>query len=142
MLKSKGSINEVNQIAQVCYWNWLLAFQMSFDKDMKSVLFVLNVFIVGCYQLRIIVKPKPCVGVGPLCSPQQVSYCHCQRIKLLCTKFTVFIHMHTSCRYATMFLDWFTGSGHLSLELWVFWYYFCLEILHWYLAEGQIPCIT
>lgn len=40
VLKSKGSINEVNQIA----------------------------------QLRIIIKPKPCSGVGPLCSPQQICY--------------------------------------------------------------------
>lgn len=40
VLKSKGSINEVNQIA----------------------------------QLRIIIKPKPCVGVGPLCAPQQICY--------------------------------------------------------------------
>ncbi|KAF8036818.1 hypothetical protein BT93_C2513 [Corymbia citriodora subsp. variegata] len=40
VLKSKGSINEINQIA----------------------------------QLRIIIKPKPCVGVGPLCSPQQICY--------------------------------------------------------------------
>ncbi|KAF9621536.1 hypothetical protein IFM89_022763 [Coptis chinensis] len=39
-LKSKGSINEVNQIT----------------------------------QLRIIVKPKPCIGVGPLCSAQQICY--------------------------------------------------------------------
>ncbi|XP_044492995.1 putative GTP diphosphokinase RSH1, chloroplastic isoform X2 [Mangifera indica] len=38
VLKSKCSINEVNQIA----------------------------------QLRIIIKPKPCIGVGPLCSPQQM----------------------------------------------------------------------
>ncbi|KAI3460786.1 hypothetical protein Pfo_017449 [Paulownia fortunei] len=38
--KSKSSINEVNQIA----------------------------------QLRIIIKPKPCVGVGPLCSAQQICY--------------------------------------------------------------------
>ncbi|TXG63376.1 hypothetical protein EZV62_010370 [Acer yangbiense] len=40
VLKSKCSINEVNQIA----------------------------------QLRIIIKPKPCVGVGPLCNPQQICY--------------------------------------------------------------------
>ncbi|XP_065860434.1 putative GTP diphosphokinase RSH1, chloroplastic [Euphorbia lathyris] len=40
VLKSKGSINQVNQIA----------------------------------QLRIIIKPKPCVGVGPLCTPQQICY--------------------------------------------------------------------
>ncbi|KDP28195.1 hypothetical protein JCGZ_13966 [Jatropha curcas] len=40
VLKSKGSINEVNQIA----------------------------------QLRIIINPKPCVGVGPLCTPQQICY--------------------------------------------------------------------
>ncbi|KAA8549136.1 hypothetical protein F0562_000820 [Nyssa sinensis] len=40
VLKSKGSINEVNQIA----------------------------------QLRIILKPKPCIGVGPLCSAQQICY--------------------------------------------------------------------
>ncbi|ERN03174.1 hypothetical protein AMTR_s00003p00129460, partial [Amborella trichopoda] len=40
VLKSKGSINEVNQIA----------------------------------QLRIIVKPKPCLGIGPLCSAQQICY--------------------------------------------------------------------
>ncbi|XP_062089091.1 putative GTP diphosphokinase RSH1, chloroplastic isoform X2 [Humulus lupulus] len=40
VLKSKGSINEVNQIA----------------------------------QLRIIIKPKTCVGVGPLCAPQQICY--------------------------------------------------------------------
>ncbi|KAJ4968081.1 hypothetical protein NE237_014782 [Protea cynaroides] len=40
VLKSKGSINEINQIA----------------------------------QLRIIIKPKPCVGVGPLCSAQQICY--------------------------------------------------------------------
>ncbi|KAL4558884.1 hypothetical protein LXL04_037088 [Taraxacum kok-saghyz] len=40
VLKSKGSINEVNQIA----------------------------------QLRIIIKPKPCVGVGPLCNAQQICY--------------------------------------------------------------------
>lgn len=40
VLKSKGSINEINQIA----------------------------------QLRIIVKPKPCAGVGPLCSAQQICY--------------------------------------------------------------------
>ncbi|KAG6748444.1 hypothetical protein POTOM_048365 [Populus tomentosa] len=40
VLKSKGSINEVNQIA----------------------------------QLRIIIQPKPCIGVGPLCSPQQICY--------------------------------------------------------------------
>ncbi|KAG6703996.1 hypothetical protein I3843_07G109600 [Carya illinoinensis] len=39
-LKSKGCINELNQIA----------------------------------QLRIIVKPKQCVGVGPLCSPEQICY--------------------------------------------------------------------
>ncbi|XP_031401269.1 putative GTP diphosphokinase RSH1, chloroplastic [Punica granatum] len=39
-LKSKGSINEVNQIAQI----------------------------------RIIIKPKPSVGVSPLCSPQQICY--------------------------------------------------------------------
>ncbi|KAJ1412596.1 TGS-like [Sesbania bispinosa] len=25
-------------------------------------------------QLRIIIKPKPCIGVGPLCSPQQICY--------------------------------------------------------------------
>ncbi|XP_019440743.1 PREDICTED: putative GTP diphosphokinase RSH1, chloroplastic isoform X2 [Lupinus angustifolius] len=40
VLKSKGSINEINQIA----------------------------------QLRIIIKPKPCIGVGPLCGPQQICY--------------------------------------------------------------------
>ncbi|XP_060962727.1 putative GTP diphosphokinase RSH1, chloroplastic isoform X2 [Cannabis sativa] len=40
VLKSKGSINEVNQIA----------------------------------QLRIVIKPKTCVGVGPLCAPQQICY--------------------------------------------------------------------
>ncbi|KAL3626000.1 putative GTP diphosphokinase rsh1, chloroplastic [Castilleja foliolosa] len=40
VLKSKTSINEVNQIA----------------------------------QLRIIIKPKPCIGVGPLCSAQQICY--------------------------------------------------------------------
>ncbi|KAM0053937.1 putative GTP diphosphokinase [Helianthus debilis subsp. tardiflorus] len=40
VVKSKGSINEVNQIA----------------------------------QLRIIVKPKSCVGVGPLCNAQQICY--------------------------------------------------------------------
>ncbi|XP_042519942.1 putative GTP diphosphokinase RSH1, chloroplastic [Macadamia integrifolia] len=40
VLKSKGSISEINQIA----------------------------------QLRIIIKPKPCVGVGPLCSAQQICY--------------------------------------------------------------------
>ncbi|KAL4603555.1 hypothetical protein ACB092_10G132200 [Castanea dentata] len=40
VLKSKGSINEINQIA----------------------------------QLRIVIKPKSCVGVGPLCSPQQICY--------------------------------------------------------------------
>ncbi|XP_002523120.2 putative GTP diphosphokinase RSH1, chloroplastic [Ricinus communis] len=40
VLKSKSSICEVNQIA----------------------------------QLRIIVKPKPCVGVGPFCTPQQICY--------------------------------------------------------------------
>ncbi|MCD7460950.1 putative GTP diphosphokinase rsh1, chloroplastic [Datura stramonium] len=40
VLKSKSSINEVNQIA----------------------------------QLRIIIKPKPCVGVRPLCSAQQICY--------------------------------------------------------------------
>ncbi|KAJ4849114.1 putative GTP diphosphokinase rsh1, chloroplastic [Turnera subulata] len=39
-LKSKGSINEVNQIA----------------------------------QLRIIITPKPCAEVEPLCSPQQICY--------------------------------------------------------------------
>uniref|UniRef100_A0A1J3K3T0 Putative GTP diphosphokinase RSH1, chloroplastic n=1 Tax=Noccaea caerulescens TaxID=107243 RepID=A0A1J3K3T0_NOCCA len=39
-LKSNGSINDYNQIA----------------------------------QLRIVVKPKPSVGVGPLCSPQQICY--------------------------------------------------------------------
>ncbi|CAB4291861.1 unnamed protein product [Prunus armeniaca] len=40
VLKSKGSINEVNQIA----------------------------------QLRIVIKPKPSLGVGPLCTPQQICY--------------------------------------------------------------------
>ncbi|KAJ7977605.1 RelA/SpoT family [Quillaja saponaria] len=40
VLKSKASINEINQIA----------------------------------QLRIIIKPKACIGVGPLCSPQQICY--------------------------------------------------------------------
>ncbi|KAK1428156.1 hypothetical protein QVD17_16984 [Tagetes erecta] len=40
VLKSRGSINEVNQIA----------------------------------QLRIIIKPKPCVGVAPLCNAQQICY--------------------------------------------------------------------
>ncbi|GFP80632.1 putative gtp diphosphokinase rsh1 chloroplastic [Phtheirospermum japonicum] len=40
VLKSKTSINEINQIA----------------------------------QLRIIIKPKPCIGVGPLCSAQQICY--------------------------------------------------------------------
>ncbi|KAF8401422.1 hypothetical protein HHK36_012361 [Tetracentron sinense] len=40
VLKSKGSINEVNQIA----------------------------------QLRIIIKPKRCIGIGPLCSAQQICY--------------------------------------------------------------------
>ncbi|KAJ9543195.1 hypothetical protein OSB04_022902 [Centaurea solstitialis] len=40
VLKSRGSINEVNQVA----------------------------------QLRIVVKPKPCVGVGPLCNAQQICY--------------------------------------------------------------------
>ncbi|KAL1550264.1 putative GTP diphosphokinase rsh1, chloroplastic [Salvia divinorum] len=40
VLKSKSSINEVNQIA----------------------------------QLRIIIKPKPCAGVGPLCNAQQICY--------------------------------------------------------------------
>ncbi|CAN6468706.1 unnamed protein product [Victoria cruziana] len=40
VLKSKGSIHEVNQIA----------------------------------QLRIVIKPKPCIGVGPLCAAQQICY--------------------------------------------------------------------
>ncbi|GMH20451.1 hypothetical protein Nepgr_022292 [Nepenthes gracilis] len=40
VIKSKGSINEVNQIA----------------------------------QLRIIIKPKPCIGIGPLCSEEQICY--------------------------------------------------------------------
>ncbi|KAL2510520.1 putative GTP diphosphokinase RSH1 [Abeliophyllum distichum] len=40
VLKSRSSIKEVNQIA----------------------------------QLRIIIKPKPCVGVGPLCNAQQICY--------------------------------------------------------------------
>ncbi len=31
-------------------------------------------------QLRIIIKPKPCIGVGPICSPQQVNPEPCQRI--------------------------------------------------------------
>uniref|UniRef100_A0A2P2MT34 Putative GTP diphosphokinase RSH1, chloroplastic n=1 Tax=Rhizophora mucronata TaxID=61149 RepID=A0A2P2MT34_RHIMU len=40
VLKSKGSISEVNQIA----------------------------------QLRIVIKPKTCAEIGPLCSPQQICY--------------------------------------------------------------------
>lgn len=40
VLKSKVSINEINQIA----------------------------------QLRIIIRPKPCIGVGPLCSAHQICY--------------------------------------------------------------------
>ncbi|KAG5086905.1 hypothetical protein AAZX31_19G199800 [Glycine max] len=40
VLKSKSSISEINQIA----------------------------------QLRIIIKPKQCIGVGPLCNPQQICY--------------------------------------------------------------------
>ncbi|QCD98252.1 GTP pyrophosphokinase [Vigna unguiculata] len=40
VLKSKSSISEINQIA----------------------------------QLRIVIKPKPCIGVGPLCNPQQICY--------------------------------------------------------------------
>ncbi|GAB4829946.1 Putative GTP diphosphokinase rsh1, chloroplastic [Ancistrocladus abbreviatus] len=40
VIKSKTSIDEINQIA----------------------------------QLRIIVKPKPCIGVGPLCSAEQICY--------------------------------------------------------------------
>ncbi|KAM7274669.1 hypothetical protein ACFE04_016535 [Oxalis oulophora] len=40
VIKSKGSINEVNQIA----------------------------------QLRIVITPKPSVGVGPTCTPQQICY--------------------------------------------------------------------
>ncbi|KAI9124627.1 hypothetical protein K1719_004549 [Acacia pycnantha] len=40
VLKSNGSINKINQIA----------------------------------QLRIIIKPKACVGVGPLCTSQQICY--------------------------------------------------------------------
>ncbi|XP_068473759.1 putative GTP diphosphokinase RSH1, chloroplastic isoform X3 [Phaseolus vulgaris] len=40
VLKSKSSISEINQVA----------------------------------QLRIVIKPKPCVGVGPLSNPQQICY--------------------------------------------------------------------
>nr|ADN23834.1 RSH1 [Ipomoea nil]QCS14097.1 RelA/SpoT-like 1 [Ipomoea nil] len=40
VLKSKSSINEVNQIAQI----------------------------------RVVIKPKPCAGVGPLCNAQQICY--------------------------------------------------------------------
>ncbi|CAM8965498.1 unnamed protein product [Rhodiola kirilowii] len=40
VLKSKGSINEINQVA----------------------------------QLRLVIRPKPCIGVGPLCNAQQICY--------------------------------------------------------------------
>lgn len=65
VLKSKSSINEVNQIAQVCH-----------DASVLNLVF-LQVSITisqACLdlQLRIIIKPKPCVGVGPLCNAQQV----------------------------------------------------------------------
>lgn len=41
---------------------------------MMFLYLLIHILLPGCHkQLRIIVKPKQCVGVGPLCSPEQVN---------------------------------------------------------------------
>lgn len=68
-LKSKSSLNEVNQVAQVrCSeylhrWLFLLSL-LSYECLGKTCFYIV--------QLRIIIKPKSCNGVGPLCTAQQV----------------------------------------------------------------------
>ncbi|XP_028060527.1 uncharacterized protein LOC114264122 isoform X1 [Camellia sinensis] len=41
---------------------------------LTSILSLIPTLICLDYQLRIIIKPKPCIGVGPLCTAQQMRY--------------------------------------------------------------------
>lgn len=78
MLKSKGTINEVNQIAQVSFdisLRWLHSLAHSPNFFLLSLL--ANTSYSIYFQLRIIIKPKPYIGVGPLCNAQQVNSCLC-----------------------------------------------------------------
>lgn len=74
VLKSKGSISEVNQIAQVCSDISFIHFDL-WNENFLMVYFCLLTRFLVCYKkLRIIIKPKPSVGVGPLFNPQQVTF--------------------------------------------------------------------
>lgn len=72
VLKSKSSINEVNQIAQVCSPDKLIESVWHLNSCVPSVNLSFDIFVI-LKQLRIIIKPKTSAGVGPLCNAHQVT---------------------------------------------------------------------
>lgn len=83
--------------------------------------------IAGCFQLRIVIKPKPCSGIGPLCTAEQVKisfwFIFPQKFNLAIS-FSFDIQDCSGflpCRYATMFLGLYMVYGLQFLDLWVSW---------------------
>ena len=72
--KANVSINEVNQIAQVLYLSFSIDNLILFclDKLLFTLRFDYTSVVGGCIQLRVVVTPKPCTGIGPLCTAEQV----------------------------------------------------------------------
>lgn len=72
----------------------------------------------GCFQLHIVIKPKPCNGIGPLCTAEQVKL----SFLFLAISFFFFDIQDCSgfspCRYATMFLAcaWYMVSISCTCE--------------------------
>lgn len=60
---------------------------------------------VYCNQLRIIIKPKQCIGVGPLCNPQQVTTYHGHRYDCFSPLFTWYITRHFSLVFSADLLS-------------------------------------
>ena len=87
---------------------------------------------VYCNQLRIIIKPKQCIGVGPLCNPQQVTTYHGQRYGCFSPLFyPVYQKTFLSCvfcRFAIMFWGWSMESGPLFLDLYVCYFLLYLRV--------------
>ena len=78
----------------------LLRFVMIFSstftilgKETYGTCVLIDLICIFHHQLRIIIKPKTCVGVGPLCAPQQVELLEPKTISDLCCMYSEIFYL-------------------------------------------------
>ena len=129
--KAKISINDIKQIAQVCCSIFLpLHNQGTFSwiRDCSRESFWLSCFIdvpfAGHFQLRIIIKPKSCTRIGPLCSAEQV------KVPSHCDFFCLIHHIY----------KWIMEYIYIYIWIWLVFYYLdmlpCSWPCPWHMASN------